>query len=163
TGSEIITNSTDRWFSAPVDEVLDSAKRMSTQYYREHQEAVAERARRLSAVLPPAAVVGGDVAVLQPLLYAGLSRMARGNGDCYRAVTGTTGPPEAVYIVGVDSGALLRDATTAATDRLASQAIAQGQPVSNPDDLDSGGVLVRTASPIRRENSIIGALVVSEL
>src|SRR6478672_6010861 len=64
TGSEIITNSTDRWFSAPVDEVLDSAKRMASQYYREHQEAVAERARRLSAALPPAAVVGGDVAVL---------------------------------------------------------------------------------------------------
>jgi two-component system nitrogen regulation sensor histidine kinase NtrY len=163
TGSEIITNSTDRWFSAPVDEVLDSAKRMASQYYREHQEAVAERARRLSAALPPAAVVGGDVAVLQPLLNAELSRMARGKVDCYRAVAGATGPPDAVYIVGVDSGALLRDATTAATDRLASQAIAQGQSVSNSDDLDSGGVLVRTASPIRRENSTIGALVVSEL
>jgi two-component system nitrogen regulation sensor histidine kinase NtrY len=163
TGSEIITNSTDRWFSAPVDEVLQSAESIANQYYLEHKEDVFERARRLSGALNPGAVANGDIAALQPLLNAELSTMARGKVDSYRAVPGPSGQLDAVYIVGVDSGTLQRETNTAATDRLAVQAITSGQPVSNFDDLDSGTELVRTASPIRRDGTAVGAVVVSEL
>ena len=40
-GSELIRNSTDRWFNAPMDEMLSSANRIASDYYAERQRSVA--------------------------------------------------------------------------------------------------------------------------
>ena len=44
-GSELIRNSADRWFNAPMDEMLSSANRIASDYYAERQRSV-RRARR---------------------------------------------------------------------------------------------------------------------
>src|SRR6185436_316025 len=43
-GSELIRNSADRWFNAPMDEVLSSANRIASDYYAERQRFVVDQA-----------------------------------------------------------------------------------------------------------------------
>ena len=50
-GSEVIRNSVDRWFNAPMDEVLSSANAIAGDYYEERQRLVAAEARRLARTL----------------------------------------------------------------------------------------------------------------
>ena len=50
-GSELIRNSTDRWFNAPMDEMLSSANRIAADYYAERQRFVLEQAERIAKTL----------------------------------------------------------------------------------------------------------------
>src|SRR5205823_7274285 len=46
-GSEIIGASVDRWFNAPMDEILSSANRIASDYYHERQLIVSDHAARI--------------------------------------------------------------------------------------------------------------------
>src|SRR5690348_11697525 len=50
-GGELIRNSVDRWFNAPMDEVLSSANRIAGDYYQERQRQVAAQGQRLARSL----------------------------------------------------------------------------------------------------------------
>ena len=164
TGSQIISNTTARWLSAPVDQVLQSAMNVSSQYLTEHQISASDRARRLAANLPAAAIAAGDVAALQPLLRADLTTLQRGKIDCYRAVVSRTGATDVEFVTGGDSGTLTRDQVQASADRLALQAVVSGKPtLPQLDELSSGGLLVRSAWPVPGAAGPAGAVVVSEL
>src|SRR6476619_2717675 len=47
-GGELIRNSVDRWFNAPMDEVLSAANAMAADVYQERQQQVAGRAQLLA-------------------------------------------------------------------------------------------------------------------
>src|SRR5215213_4008775 len=51
-GSEVIRTSADRWFNAPMDEVLSSANRIASDYYRDRQKLVTDHAQRIARMLP---------------------------------------------------------------------------------------------------------------
>src|SRR5688500_12003758 len=46
-GSELIRNSVDRWFNAPMDEMLSSANAIAGDYYQEQPRLVTEQAQAL--------------------------------------------------------------------------------------------------------------------
>src|SRR5262249_15532702 len=48
-GSELIRTSVDRWFNAPMDEILTSANKIAADYYAERQSLVGDHAKRLAA------------------------------------------------------------------------------------------------------------------
>src|SRR5262245_37513365 len=50
-GSELIRNSTTRWFSAPIDQVLRSAREIASDYYTERTVAVNEHASGIARQL----------------------------------------------------------------------------------------------------------------
>ena len=50
-GSELIRNSVDRWFNAPMDDVLSSANAIAGDYYQERQRLVSAEAERLARAL----------------------------------------------------------------------------------------------------------------
>src|SRR5437870_2819419 len=50
-GSELIRTSVDRWFNAPMDEVLSTANAIAGDYYQERQHLVSAQARQLADVL----------------------------------------------------------------------------------------------------------------
>src|SRR3954451_23587941 len=52
-GSELIRNSVDRWFNAPMDEVLSSANNIAGDYYQEQQRLVAAQSVRAARALAP--------------------------------------------------------------------------------------------------------------
>ncbi len=162
-GSEIIRNSAAQWFSAPVDEVLGSAQEIARRYYQDRQIATAIRAARLAKLLPAKDVASGDLTVISPQVKAEVAAMPAGIVELYRAVTAADGRHDVEFLSAEESSALPPDHVRARADRLALKAVASGHDEPTQDDLDSGGVLVRTASPIlNADRTVIGAVVVSE-
>src|SRR5215218_10678092 len=51
-GSELIRQTTARWFSQPVSDVLTSANAIAVTYYRDREAAVAAQVSRLAAGVP---------------------------------------------------------------------------------------------------------------
>src|SRR6188474_2000935 len=64
-GSELLRNSVDRWFNAPVDQVLESAQGIAADYYQEQQRVVSSFSLRLARRLAPLDVAAADPAVVQ--------------------------------------------------------------------------------------------------
>ena len=50
-GSELIRTSVDRWFNAPMDEMLSSANQIAGDYYHERQMLVSDHAARIARAL----------------------------------------------------------------------------------------------------------------
>jgi two-component system nitrogen regulation sensor histidine kinase NtrY len=161
-GSQIIRDSAARWFSEPVDEVLNAAQLIATEYYREGQEGVTLRARRLGRILPPTAVAAGDTAALTSLVEEEPKTMRDGMVEVYRAIEEPGQPPDVALVLGAGSANLPRDRALPSADRLAARVISQATEVAQQDDLDGGGVLVRAAAPIvNAEGTPVGAVVVA--
>ena len=162
-GSKIISDSTQRWLSAPVDHILQIADDIAREYLQEHRAAVSDRARRLAGSLPAAAVAAGDETGLAPLLRAELATLRRGKIETYRVVPDAAGRLEVAFVWGGDSETLTRDSVQASADRLALEAVRTNAEQTNYDELESGGWLLRSAWPIRAGGQNVGAVVVSEL
>src|SRR3954463_3932236 len=50
-GSEVIRNSVDRWFNAPMNDVLSSANAIAGDYYQQQQGLVSREAQRMARAL----------------------------------------------------------------------------------------------------------------
>jgi two-component system, NtrC family, nitrogen regulation sensor histidine kinase NtrY len=162
-GSEIIRSSAARWFSTPVEQVLNSAQFIASRYYQDRQEGTALMARRLAKTLPANAVAAADSTALAPAIKSELSLMSAGMIELYRAVQAPDGQRDVEFLSAEQSSALPPDHVRATADRLALKAVASGQDEETQDELDSGGLLARTASPIFNDaHAVVGAVVVSE-
>ncbi len=160
-GSQIIRDSAARWFSEPVDDVLDAAQTIARQYYQEHLDGLVLRSRWLARTLPSAAIVSSDVATLSPLVEEEPRTMRDGMVELYRTVTDPGQATDLVLIVAVESSTL--DHVRASADLIAARAVASGREETTRDDLDRGGMLLRAASPILdADGAVIGAVVVSQ-
>jgi two-component system, NtrC family, nitrogen regulation sensor histidine kinase NtrY len=161
-GSQMIRESAARWFSEPVDDVLSAAQQIASQYYREAQEGVALRARRLGRVLPATSVTAGDVSALVSLVEEEPKTMRDGMVEVYRTIEEPGQPPDVVFVIAAGSANLPPNRSVPSADRLAARAVSAGREESQQDDLDGGGVLVRTAAPIvDADGSPVGAVVVA--
>ena len=163
-GSRIIGNTMDRWFSEPVDEVLDAAQLIASQYFQDRLDAVDYRAERLADLLPAEPVVAGDEAALDALLRQELLNLRDGLIEVYRAVPAQPGREvDVAFVASQGRGLNPRDYVRASADRLALRTITSGRPQSGYDDVESGGVLVRAARPLRdRDNAVVGVVVASQ-
>ncbi|HUF49157.1 MAG TPA: ATP-binding protein [Vicinamibacterales bacterium] len=162
-GSEIIRNSAERWFSEPVDEVLDAARAIATSFYQERQAAMVLRVNRLARILPADRVEAGDDLALGPIVRGELETMRDAVIEVYQPITAPGRPPDALLLLAVESPTLPRESVRASADRLAARALASGRVETVDEQLVSGGVLVRAAEPIRdADGDLVGAVVVSQ-
>src|ERR1700674_4750380 len=67
-GSELIRTSVDRWFNAPMDEILSSANRIAGDYYHERQVQVSDHANRIARALSSVDLTNPDVRPLRDLI-----------------------------------------------------------------------------------------------
>src|SRR5205809_360901 len=67
-GSELIRTSVDRWFNAPMDEILASANQIASDYYHERQVQVSDHATRIARSLASIDLAGADVRAIRDLL-----------------------------------------------------------------------------------------------
>jgi two-component system nitrogen regulation sensor histidine kinase NtrY len=162
-GSQYLRTSVNRWFSGPVDETLSAAQSIAKQYYGERQESVSLRAAWLASILPAADIESSNVTALQALARGELATMQNGLIELYQTVPTPAGDRDAVFLIGLEAGAPPRDAVRASADRLASRAAASGHEEKAEDDIRSGGVLVRAATPIRNTAGIVAGVVVVSL
>src|SRR5436190_12806623 len=67
-GSELISRSVDRWFNAPMDEILGSANQIAADYYQERQLQVADHAARIARALAGIDLYNADVRPVRDLV-----------------------------------------------------------------------------------------------
>ena len=103
-GSELIRNSVDRWFNAPMDEMLSSANEIASDYYRERQRIVSDQAGRIArgsgAAGPgerPTSPACG--AVVAPEVTSQRVAMV----EVYRVAPAATPRPEVTFVVEVEA------------------------------------------------------------
>ena len=161
-GSELIRNSVDRWFNAPVEEVLTAADLDC----RATTTAIARRASRpmrsgWRAALAGAAFDGADVggrarSHVLPEVAQGRVKMV----EVYRVSPGTQ-PPDVVPYVDVAAPDMPPGYARAVADRMAAQAASGAVEPPTPEQLPAGGELIRAAAVVRRRAEQPVAVVVA--
>lgn len=163
-GSELITNSVQSWFTAPMDAILTTAKTIASDYYKERQRVVNERAAQIAASL--SAVDLADVTALRSLLAPEVSaERAVDLVEVYRVTPSRGGRPGVVSVADVQSPTLPRGYNRASADRLADKALLSGpegedRPPTEP--MEGGGELIRSVALVRdRQGHVAGVVLVS--
>jgi two-component system nitrogen regulation sensor histidine kinase NtrY len=163
-GSQLIFNSVDRWFNAPMDEMLESSQRIASDYYHERQRQVSEEAARLARTLGPMDLAAADLGPIRNALAAPVNDRRLTLVEVYRIGAGDDGTPQAVPVVDVASAAAAGSVVShASSERLATRAAA-GQPDTwTREPLDSGGELIRTAAVVRKPDGTAAGIVVGSV
>jgi two-component system, NtrC family, nitrogen regulation sensor histidine kinase NtrY len=158
-GGELIRSSTERWFSVPIDDVLQSANAIAADYYRERETAAAGHAKRIARAMPSAALSAGNVEAVRAAIEPEVTQRRVGLVEVYR--TRRDGTQAAV--VAVESPSLPRGHLRASADRLADRVAAGSADVAAHDPLDSGGELVRAGAIVRdAAGRHVGVVIASE-
>ncbi|MGH9348532.1 MAG: ATP-binding protein [Vicinamibacterales bacterium] len=162
-GSELIRNSVDRWFNAPMEEVLGSATAIAGDYYQERQRLVASQAEQLATALASVDLAGQPEGVRRVVAPVVLDRRVR-LVEVYRVVS-AGGVPQVERIVEVAAPPLPGDYSRASAARLAERTFA-GSPEARPvERLESGDEIVRAAAPVRSspKGPIRGVVIATDL
>ena len=149
-GSELIRNSVDRWFNAPVDEVLTSAENIAGDYYHDRQVRVTDDAARIARALGALSIDGSDVSAVRDLILPEVAQGRVKMVEVYRIVSAGGAVTVVPYVdVAAPAPDLPQGYARAVADRMAQHA-ASGQvepPTQEP--LSTGGELIRVAAVSR--------------
>jgi two-component system nitrogen regulation sensor histidine kinase NtrY len=148
-GSELIRNSVDRWFNAPMDEMLTSANAIAGDYYQEQQRLVSEQAQRLARDLSTTDLAAADAARVRDRVTPDVLQERIELVEVYRVGAGAGTTTQVIPIVDVAASTLPRDYSRVSADRLAERAAIAATEQQLNEQLPSGGELIRTAVPIR--------------
>jgi two-component system nitrogen regulation sensor histidine kinase NtrY len=159
-GSELITTSIDRWFNAPMDEVLASANRIASEYYRERQLLVVDHAERMARTLAPVDLATIDAGRLRELLGPELSIQRVQKVSVYRVRTG--GGLEALADVVTPAATLPAGTTRVETDRLATLALGGAPDSHGVEGLGPSGDLLHAAAAVRSAAGVTGVVVATD-
>ncbi|MFN2447732.1 MAG: ATP-binding protein [Vicinamibacterales bacterium] len=161
-GSQVVLTAVDRWFNAPMDEMLSSANRIAADYYEERQRFAGDQAVRLARSLTAADLTSADVGAVRDLVAPEVSLQRIGMVQVYRAVRLPTGQIEVVPLVDVASPTMPPGSAGASTDRFAARAASGSDAVTAMlEPVTDGGDLVRVAVPIRTANGRVNGVVVA--
>ncbi|MGE0042821.1 MAG: ATP-binding protein [Vicinamibacterales bacterium] len=159
-GSRVVLTAVDRWFNAPMEEILSSANSIAADYYQERQEIVAEQAARLARGLGGVDLGAPEVGAVRDLAAPEVNRRRIGMVQVYR-VTGPDGSTAVEPVVDVASPSMPQGWARASADRLAARAAA-GDPQSwMLEPVAGGGELLRAASVVRGPSGAITGVVVA--
>ena len=98
-GSELIRQTTARWFSQPVSDVLTSANAIAGTFYRDRQAVVARQATQLAAAVPAQALLSADLDALKASLTAPVMDGRVGMIEIYRLQATADGKSDVVPVV----------------------------------------------------------------
>ncbi len=162
-GSELIRTSVERWFNAPMDDVLDSARRIASDYYHERQGLVTAEAARLAKTLGQVDLTASDVRQARDVIAPEVTEQRAGLVEVYRVIRQPGALPQVVPVVDVASPSMPNAVSRAAADRIAARAAA-GQPDTwARETLDGGGELIRAAAAVRQaDGTVVGVVVASD-
>ena len=163
-GSRVVLTAVDRWFNAPVEEILTSANNIAADYYQERQRMVTEQAARVSRSLTGRDLASADVTALRNIVGPDVSGSRVGMVQVYRAIKVADGSVDVLPVIDVASPAMPPGANQGSADRLAQRAASgtEAAPLML-EPLGGGGDLMRIASAIRSPSGdITGAVVASE-
>ena len=161
-GSELIRNSTDRWFNAPMDEVLSAANRIAADYYSERQRLSLEQARRTARALGSLDLGRADVGAVRRAIEPDVNEGRIAMVEVFRS--GPPGSGSAVLpVIDVASPSLPAGASRASAERLAARVVSGTGDPYLLEPMGSGGELIRAAAVVRGpDGRPAGAVVASD-
>ncbi len=161
-GSELLRTSVDRWFNAPMDEILSSANQIASDYYRERQLLVAEHAARTARALASADLFAPDVDALRAIAAHEVSAERVQVLQVYRVMPGSS-PPALEPVFDVSASGAPPGYSRASTDELAREVLEGAAAEREVQTLGARGDLLHGASAIRGpDGAIVGAVVATD-
>jgi two-component system nitrogen regulation sensor histidine kinase NtrY len=161
-GSRVVLTAVDRWFNAPMEEILSGANSIAGDYYQERERLVADQASRLSRALGRLDLASTDVANIQSVITPEVAGQRIGMVQVYRAQRVPGQPVEAVSIVDVQSTTMPQGWARGSADRLAARAITGDEAAPSVEEpLAAGGVLKHVATAVRNSSGQITGVVVA--
>ena len=148
-GSELIRNSVDRWFNAPMDEVLGSATAIAGDYYAERQRLVLTEAQQLAASLAAIDLAPTDAARIRaavaPVVTDGRVRLV----EVYRVAPQPEAGRTVARVAQVAAPSFPRAYSPESADRFAERIAGGSTDTRTIERLNDGAELVRAAAPVR--------------
>ena len=160
-GSELIRTSVERWFNAPMDEILTSANQIAGDYYHERQMLVSDHAKRIARALASVNLGNPDVRPLRDLLAPDVTLQRVQMVEVYRVGRASGSLPGLEPVVDVAAPALPPGYSRAAADRLAAQALTGSSDTRSIETLGSSGDLLHAAAVIRSKDGRATGVVVA--
>jgi two-component system nitrogen regulation sensor histidine kinase NtrY len=159
-GSELIRTSVERWFNAPMDEILSAANSIAGDYYAERQKTVGDHAMRISRAIATVDLSNLDPKTIRDQLARDLSASGVKIVQVYRVADGD--PARKVeFVAEAAAPGVPQGRSRAASDRLASQAVAGSGPMRSIEPLSSGGDLLHAAAAVVRPGGRTTGVVVA--
>jgi len=160
-GSELIRTNIDRWFNAPMAEILSSANQIAGDYYHEQQMLASDHANRLARTLAPVDLTNADVRPLRDLLAPDVTLQRVQMVEVYRVVPSPGSLPRLEPVIDVAASALPAGYNRAAVDRLAAQVLAGSAETKSIETLGTSGDLLHAAAIIRGRDARTKGVVVA--
>ena len=148
-GSELIRQTTSRWFSQPVSDVLTSANAIAQTFYRDRQAAVASQANQLASLVSAQALLASDIETINKAVSRPVLDGRVGMVEVYRIQPGADGKATVAPIVALQSPSLPPGHLRASSDRLAAKIAAGSSDNQAHEPLDRGGAFVRAGVLVR--------------
>src|SRR5688572_25723103 len=145
-GSELIRNSVNNWFNAPMDEMLSSASDIAGDYYEEQQRLVSAQAQRFARALASVDLSVADPSYVRRLVEPDVLQERIDLVEVYR-VGSASGRPQVIPVADVAAATLPRQYTRDSADRLAERTAVGASEQKVFEQLPGGGELIRTALP----------------
>jgi two-component system nitrogen regulation sensor histidine kinase NtrY len=145
-GSELIRTNIDRWFNAPMAEILSSANQIAADYYHEQQMVASDHANRIARTLANVDLGAGDVRPIRDLIAPDVTLQRVQMVEVYRVVPSAGSLPSIDPVVDVAASTLPPGHSRAAVDRLAAQAVSGAADARAIETLGGSGDLLHAAA-----------------
>jgi two-component system, NtrC family, nitrogen regulation sensor histidine kinase NtrY len=159
-GSELIRTSLDRWFTAPMEEILASANRIAGDYYREQQAHVSEHAARVARALGEVDLVAEPTESLRALVTVEAIADRVQVVQVYRAVPGSD-PAALERLFEIAQPATPPGYSRTSTERIASETLSGATPPDLVETRGPDGDLLHGAAVIRASDGRVTGVVVA--
>ena len=160
-GSRVVLTVVDRWFNAPMDEILARANSIAGDYYQERERQVADQATRLARSLSRLDLASAQVGSVQTVVTPEVAGQRISMVQVYRAVRAPNRPIDVVSLVDVASPSMPQGWARASADRLAARAANGEAAPSIEEEMAAGGVLKHVAIAVRNAGGQITGVVVA--
>jgi len=162
-GSELIRTNLDRWFNAPMEEIVASANRTAGDYYRERQKLVSDTSQRIALALAPLGFPDAEVTRVFEVIKPEVAPLRTSMVEVYRVVLGRGPRPDVSAVAEVRVPSFPPDYNRVSADRLAERVASGSAETHGFEPLGGGGELLRSAAPVRgRDGRLAGVVVASD-
>ena len=160
-GSELIRTNIDRWFNAPMEDILTSANQVASDYYQQRQAVLTDHAARIARSLGPTDLTSDDVRPIRDLLAPEVTLHRVQMLEVYRVGPSNGSLPTLEPVVDVAAPQLPPGYSRAPADRLAAQAIGGSSETRSIEALGTSGDLLHAAAVIRSNDGRATGVVVA--
>ena len=163
-GSRVVLTAVDRWFNAPMEEILAGANSIAADYYQERERLVMEQAARLARELGRVDLSTVDMTRVQSMVTPEVMGPRVAVVQVYRVNRVPGQPVEVVSLVDVASPSMPQGWARGSAERLAGRAATGTETAPSVlEQLAGGGDLLHVGEAVTNSGGqITGAVVVSE-